>query len=94
MGRLATSAAAEEISKTFWKKSDLFNLGRTGLARQIPGKEMRVVENMAEHALPATTDGDGVVRGAAKHFQLGQDACFKTLSALLDSCLHHYAPDR
>ena len=85
-GKICVPAAqAEETAKGFWKKSPLFLTGRTELARQVPGKEMRSIDCMSENSLPSTTDTDGSVKGAAKYGQLGSDACLKTLQAVLDA---------
>ena len=87
-GKICTPGAADEQSRTFWRKSALFNVGRTELARQVPGKEMRQVENISDTSLPSTTDGDGTVKGAYKYCQLGADACQKLLQALLEPWKH------
>ena len=71
----------------FWKKSTLYSTGRTEMCRQVPGKEMRVVENLLENALPFTTDGDYAVKGSQKYAQMGEDACHKLLQALVEPCL-------
>ena len=67
----------------FWKRSKLYSTRRTEMAKQLQGKDMRVVESMQEGSLPDSTDADGSVKGALKYNQLGADACSKVLEGLL-----------
>ena len=44
--------------KMFWKKSTLFTDGRTQLATQLSGREMRTIEKVGQSQLPPSTDAD------------------------------------
>lgn len=57
--------------------------GRTELAKQLAAKNMMVVEDFREGALPAST-ADFRVKGAAKAAQLGEDAMQKVLDAVME----------
>ena len=57
--------------------------GRTEPAAMVKSSMLQCIEDTSEKALPATTDADGHVKGAAKYAQIGQDGMEKLLDALL-----------
>ena len=77
---LVLSPKGVDIS-TFWDQSSLVNYGYCGPVKQLPPKNMEVIEALDESSLPT---GDGHPRGAAKHGQIGAEAWAKLLSSLFD----------
>ena len=73
--------------KMFWKKAALFTDGRTQLATQLSGREMRTVEKVGQSQLPQSTDADNSVRGALKTAQIGPDAASKMMKLLTETRL-------
>ena len=69
----------------FWFTAPLMRNRRTSEAEQVPSKKLRVVEDLTEHALPASAQLDGGLRGAKKFEQIGPYAALKLLEGLLDA---------
>lgn len=80
----------EDVAATADKKGYLWQgarvmRGRTELAKQLAAKNMVVVEDFRENALPmSTADRPDRVKGAAKASQLGEDAMQKVLDAVME----------
>ena len=72
------------LHKSAWKNAPIMNMMRTGDVKQLASRDMRIVEDPSETALPISVDSAEVlVQGPAKFEQLGTDAC----SAIIDSAL-------
>ena len=81
-GRFVFASPLDLGKNVFWT-CDLRRLQRTNEIPQLPGKLMREVENLAEDALPESSDASGRVKGAAKYAQLGPQCCHEVLTGLL-----------
>lgn len=80
-GRIAVPSGCNEATY-LWRESQLMD-GRTESAAMMPSRSMVVMEEMSDNALPPTTDSDGLVKGANKWQQVGEDAMSKLMSAAL-----------
>ena len=81
-GRVVVPNGTKE-GEFFWKDCSVMK-GRTETATMLSAKALQSIEDMAETAVPTTTDIDGTVKGAAKFAQIGQDAMEKVVDGLLD----------
>ena len=70
---------------SFWFTAPLLRNRRTQEAEQVPAKKLRLVEDLSENALPASTQVDAGMRGAKKFEQIGVSAALKLLEGLLDA---------
>ena len=76
----------EERAKTslnFWKGALLMKTALTEPAEMLAAKDMVVMEDMAEGALPATTTAHQNQSMTERHIQIGVDAASKLLASLL-----------
>ena len=76
----------EERAKTslnFWKGALLMKTALTEPAEMLAAKDMVVMEDMAEGALPATTTAHQNQSMTERHIQIGLDAASKLLASLL-----------
>lgn len=72
--------------KTMWKNSQLYRMRRTDEVAQLASRDMLVIEDVSDTALPNSTDDAGVlVQGAAKFEQLGRGAFECIISGLMDN---------
>ena len=64
-----------------WKMTTLFADGRTEAAQQIAGRDMKVVEDLDDEALPTCYDDStsSTIQGAKKFEQIGPDASYKLI---------------
>ncbi|CAK0897612.1 unnamed protein product [Prorocentrum cordatum] len=84
-GRLAFPAAATDLQKNPFFSSSLRVDRRTKEVQQLPGKKMKVVEDLSADSLPPSTDGRGsYVHGASKFQQVGVEASVALLQSLTD----------
>ena len=81
-GRVAVPSGCSEASYV-WKDCQLLFTGKTDPASMMPARAMEIVETIGGDALPSTTDADGLVKGAAKFAQVGEDGMAKIINAAL-----------
>ena len=80
-GRVAVPHGIPEHAY-LWKDCQLLQ-GRTETATMLPPRSMDIVETIAPDALPPSTDGDGTVKGASKHAQVGEDGMVKLIQSTI-----------
>jgi hypothetical protein len=71
------------IDKTLWRKSKIVQKSSTELAKQLPSRDMLVVDCMNAKAPPKTSDMDVLPRGANKYSQIGKDGAIKVLKTCI-----------
>ena len=71
--------------------SELRKSGRTDAVKQLPAKELKEMEDMADDSLPSSTSAN-FVSGAAKHCQMGQPAAEEILKKLFAGTEFENAP--
>lgn len=81
-GRIAHSNTFE-MRKSGWRNCPLMTVGRTEPAKQVPNKQLIMVEDLSEESLPSA-DSERV-QGGRRFEQLGEDAAMKLLQATIDT---------
>ena len=84
-GRIIFPAALGSNVKSVWATSTLVEVGRTDPVPQLSPRDMLVVEDIAEGALPGSggTENDRYPRGGLKAMQLGVPAWDSVMSTLM-----------
>ena len=81
-GKFVFASPLDVQKNVFWN-SELRRLQRTNEVAQLHQRDMREVENLADDALPESTDTTSRVKGASKYSQIGADCCHELLNGLL-----------
>ena len=83
--RILVPADDEKAKKTLnpWKVAPLLKTALTEPAEMLASKDMVVMEDLTEDALPSTTTASLNQSPTERYSQIGQDAASKLLSSLL-----------
>ncbi|CAJ1447674.1 unnamed protein product [Effrenium voratum] len=76
-----TTRSRRNPAGRYWQSCQLLRTRRTEEADQVPATKLKIVEDLSEAAVPASTDLDGSVRGE----QIGPSASCKLLESLLEN---------
>ena len=83
-GRLVRSQGQKD-SDSIWRNTPIMQKNKTEEAQQCVARDMRIPEDLAADACPATTeDQQATVHGSKKVEQIGCDAALKLLDAALE----------
>ncbi|CAJ1427868.1 unnamed protein product [Effrenium voratum] len=80
-----TTRSRRNPAGRYWQSCQLLRTRRTEEADQVPATKLKIVEDLSEAAVPASTDLDGSVRGGRRFEQIGPSASCKLLESLLEN---------